>query len=68
MKTILGLDLGTNSIGWAKVSLDDNGNYLHDIKLGCRIIPMSQDVLDNFGKGVTVSQTSVRTGLEVCGG
>ncbi|KXA36902.1 type II CRISPR RNA-guided endonuclease Cas9 [Prevotella corporis] len=63
MKTILGLDLGTNSIGWAKVSLDDNGNYLHDIKLGCRIIPMSQDVLDNFGKGVTVSQTSVRTGF-----
>lgn len=31
MKTILGLDLGTNSIGWAKVSVDDYGNYLHDI-------------------------------------
>ena len=61
MKTILGLDLGTNSIGWAKVCIDDNGNYLRDIKLGSRIIPMSQDVLGNFDKGVTESQTSVRT-------
>lgn len=61
MKTILGLDLGTNSIGWAKVSVDDYGNYLHDIKLGSRIIPMSQDVLGNFDSGVTVSQTAQRT-------
>lgn len=30
MKTILGLDLGTNSIGWAKVTVDDNENYLRD--------------------------------------
>ena len=63
MKTILGLDLGTNSIGWAKVCVDDNGNYLRDIKLGSRIIPMSQDVLGDFDKGVTKSQTSVRTGF-----
>ena len=51
MKTILGLDLGTNSIGWAKVCVDDNGNYTRDIKLGSRIIPMSQDTLSNFDKG-----------------
>ena len=63
MKTILGLDLGSNSIGWAKVCVDDQGNYLHDIKLGSRIIPMSQDILGNFDKGVTVSQTAVRTGF-----
>ena len=63
MKTILGLDLGTNSIGWAKVSIDDYGNYLHDIKLGSRIIPMSQDALGNFDKGVTESQTKIRTGF-----
>jgi CRISPR-associated endonuclease Csn1 len=63
MKTILGLDLGTNSIGWAKVSIDDDGNYLHDIKLGSRIIPMSQDALGNFDKGVTESQTAIRTGF-----
>src|SRR3712207_6740700 len=61
MKTILGLDLGTNSIGWAKVSMNDNGEYLHDIKLGSRIIPMSQDVLGKFDSGVTESQTKERT-------
>lgn len=61
MKTILGLDLGPNSIGWAKVCTDDDGNYLHDIQLGSRIIPMSQDVLGNFDKGVTQSQTAIRT-------
>ena len=63
MKTILGLDLGTNSIGWAKVIVDDNENYLRDIQLGSRIIPMSQDVLGKFDKGVTESQTAIRTGF-----
>ena len=63
MKNILGLDLGTNSIGWAKVSMDDEGKYLQDIVLGSRIIPMSEDVLSNFDKGITVSQTALRTGF-----
>ena len=63
MKTILGLDLGTNSIGWAKVCIDNDGNYLRDIKLGSRIIPMSQDTLGNFDKGVTDSPTAARTGF-----
>lgn len=61
MKNILGLDLGTNSIGWALVSMDENGNYVNKIKLGSRIIPMSQDVLGKFDSGVTESQTAVRT-------
>lgn len=62
MKNILGLDLGTNSIGWAKVSYDDeNDVMLPQIKLGSRIIPMSQDVLSKFDSGVTESQTAART-------
>lgn len=61
MKNILGLDLGTNSIGWAKISTDDEGNYLHKMELGSRIIPMSQDVLGKFDSGETVSQTALRT-------
>ena len=61
MKTILGLDLGPNSIGWAKVEVDDEGNYLRNIKLGSRIIPMTQDMLGDFDKGVKVSQTATRT-------
>ncbi|WP_028897309.1 type II CRISPR RNA-guided endonuclease Cas9 [Prevotella sp. HUN102] len=63
MKTILGLDLGTNSIGWAVVFVDDEGKFVQKIKLGSRIIPMSQDVLGKFDSGVTESQTAVRTGF-----
>ena len=63
MKKILGLNLGTNSIGWALIQ--------HDIKektgeiegLGSRIIPMSQDVLDTFSGGKPLeTQTALRTG------
>lgn len=61
MKNILGLDLGTNSIGWALIQTDDEGNPQSIVKLGSRIIPMSQDVLGKFDSGVTESQTAVRT-------
>lgn len=61
MKNILGLDLGTNSIGWAMISVEDECYTSPNIKLGSRIIPMSQDVLGKFDSGVTESQTAVRT-------
>ncbi len=61
MKNILGLDLGTNSVGWALISVDENGKLVKKIRLGSRIIPMSQDVLGKFDSGVTVSQTAERT-------
>ena len=61
MKHILGLDLGTNSIGWAKISIDENNVVVPEIKLGSRIIPMNQDVLGKFDSGVTESQTAIRT-------
>ena len=61
MRNILGLDLGTNSIGWALVQIDENEIINPAIKLGSRIIPMSQDVLGKFDSGVTESQTAVRT-------
>lgn len=60
MKNILGLDLGTNSIGWALISVDENAAK-PNIELGSRIIPMSQDVLGKFDSGVTESQTAART-------
>ncbi len=62
MKNILGLDLGTNSIGWAVVTSNDNTNEKPQVELGSRIIPMSQDVLGKFDSGVTQSQTAERTG------
>ncbi|MCV9932849.1 CRISPR-associated protein Csn1 [Flavobacterium sp. LS1R47] len=61
MKKILGLDLGTNSIGWALIN-NDFDNTLGSIEgLGSRIIPMSQDVLGKFDSGVSISQTAERT-------
>jgi CRISPR-associated endonuclease Csn1 len=62
MKKILGLDLGTNSIGWALVNEDLENKKSGIIGLGSRIIPMSQDVLSDFNKGVSLSQTAERTG------
>lgn len=61
MNRVLGLDLGTNSIGWALTNNDFN-NKLGNIEgLGSRIIPMSQDVLGKFDSGVSISQTAERT-------
>ena len=61
-KNILGLDLGTNSIGWALIKQDFANKQGNILGMGSRIIPMSQDVLGDFGKGNSVSQTAARTG------
>ena len=70
MKKILGLDLGTNSIGWAVVNAEETTRenettYLKPTGIsaaGSRIIPMSADILGNFDVGNSVSQTAERTG------
>ena len=62
MKRILGLDLGTNSIGWALIKQDFENKQGEILGMGSRIIPMSQDILGEFGKGNSVSQTAERTG------
>ena len=63
MKRILGLDLGTNSIGWASVK-EENGVFSIE-QAGSRIIPMDASMLGDFdkGKGNSVSQTAGRTGF-----
>ncbi len=61
MKNILGLDLGTNSIGWALIKQDFENKQGEILGMGSRIIPMSQDILGDFGKGNSVSQTAERT-------
>jgi len=60
-KNILGLDLGSNSIGWALVEQDFDNKQGKILGIGSRIIPMSQDILGDFGKGNSVSQTAERT-------
>jgi len=63
MKKILGLDLGTNSIGWALVEHDFEQKQGVILGMGSRIIPMSQDILGEFEKGNSISQTAERTRL-----
>ena len=62
MKKILGLDLGTNSIGWSLIKQDYENNAGEIIGLGSRIIPMSQEIINDFNKGASISQTASRTG------
>ena len=51
MKRILGLDLGTNSIGWAVVDEAENIDEKSSIvKLGVRVNPLTVDELQNFEK------------------
>ena len=61
MKKILGLDLGTNSIGWPLVQQDFENKKGKILGIGSRIIPMSQDILGDFAKGNSISQTAKRT-------
>lgn len=67
MKKVLGLDLGTNSIGWSLIECnykDKVDGFLGSGKIlgmGSRIIPMNEAILSDFGKGNTVSQTAERT-------
>ena len=57
MKQILGLDLGTNSIGWALINAEEN----KIIKAGSRIIPMDAATMGDYEKGNLKSAASERT-------
>ncbi|MDR2775214.1 MAG: type II CRISPR RNA-guided endonuclease Cas9 [Tannerella sp.] len=61
MKIVLGLDIGTNSIGWVLVNKDEEDKLLRIEAAGSRIIPMSQDILGKFDEGNSDSQTADRT-------
>ncbi len=62
MKHILGLDLGTNSIGWALIQQNFENKQGEILGMGSRIIPMDQKILGDFGAGNSISQTAERTG------
>lgn len=62
MKKILGLDLGTTSIGWAFVHEAENINEQSSIKrIGVRVNPLTTDEQTDFEKGKTVSSNADRT-------
>ena len=59
MKRILGLDLGTNSIGWALIEKSDD--YRKILGMGSRIVPLSPDDKDEFISGNAISKNHART-------
>ena len=61
-KKVLGLDLGTNSIGWALVEQNFEQKEGKILGMGSRIIPMDAAIVGDFDKGNSVSQTAERTG------
>jgi CRISPR-associated endonuclease Csn1 len=60
MKKILGLDLGTTSIGWALVNESENENS-SIIRTGVRVVPLSTDEENDFKKGNTITINADRT-------
>lgn len=59
-KTILGLDVGISSLGWALVKEDSKGQRIITA-LGCRIIPLNADDKDEFSKGNAITKNQKRT-------
>lgn len=61
MKRILGLDLGTTSIGWALVNEAENNNEASSIvRLGVRVNPLTVDEKSNFEKGKAITTNADR--------
>ncbi|WP_424039619.1 type II CRISPR RNA-guided endonuclease Cas9 [Prevotella nigrescens] len=61
MKRILGLDLGTTSIGWALVNEAENNNEASSIvRLGVRVNPLTADEKSDFEKGKAITTNALR--------
>lgn len=61
-KNILGLDLGTNSIGWAFVKeAQDKAEQSSIEKIGVRVNPLTVDEQTNFEKGKPITTNAGRT-------
>ena len=56
MKRVLGLDLGSSSIGWAVVELESESPKI--VKMGSRIAPLTTDDEAQFTKGQAITQNS----------
>jgi len=61
MKKILGLDLGTNSIGWAYIIEGDTPEQSSIEQIGVRVNPLTVDEQTNFEKGKPLTTNADRT-------
>ena len=60
MKRILGLDLGTNSIGWALVEIDHEKRTVRILGLGSRILNMDASEIAKFESGAKLLSTAAQ--------
>nr|AME16472.1 CRISPR-associated protein Cas9 [uncultured bacterium] len=60
MKKILGLDLGTNSIGWALVEIDHEKRIVRILGLGSRILNMDSSEIAKFESGAKLSSAAAQ--------
>ena len=60
MKRVLGLDLGTTSIGWALVEEGTEEAPSTIIKLGVRVVPLTTDEKQDFERGKPQSKNATR--------
>lgn len=61
IKRVLGLDLGTTSIGFAKITEDEDAHNSSVDCIGVRVNPLTTDEQTNFEKGKPVSVNADRT-------
>ena len=62
MRKILGLDLGSTSIGWAMVNeAEKDGEKSSIVKLGVRVNPLTVDEQHNFELGKSITTNADRT-------
>ncbi len=62
MKKVLGLDLGTTSIGWTMVEQAESREEKSSIvRAGVRVNPLSSDEIGNFEKGKAITTNADRT-------
>lgn len=62
MKKVLGLDLGTTSIGWSFIhEAEHDGELSSILNTGVRIVPLTADEEADFKKGNTISTNAERT-------
>ena len=65
MKNILGLDLGSSSIGWAVIR--ENSEERELVAMGSRVVSLTAAELSSFtqGNGVSIIHRGLKKGLNV---